>query len=193
MLYVVMQALELMKTHVVKTTPYASLGEAVDLMDLYQVNGLPVVDEDEILCGMLTEDDVLRALKDVSSITTASARPQTKRADGGKELEVLEPEEPGPEAQAEFLLRAQAAAHLLVGDYMTQPAISISEHTPAHLAARDLLIRRLKRIPVTDEQGRVVGVLNRADVFQAIFEQTIQTSLEEVTELEEVKEAEAEE
>jgi len=56
-----MQALELMKTHVVKTTPDATLSEAVDLMDLYQVSGLPVVDGEGRLVGMLTEQDVIRA------------------------------------------------------------------------------------------------------------------------------------
>ena len=31
----------------------------------------------------------------------------------------------------------------------------------------------LKRLPVTDEHNRVVGVLNRIDIIQAIFEDTI--------------------
>ena len=41
-----MQVMEVMKTHVVKTSPEATLSQAVDLMDLYQVNCLPVVEED---------------------------------------------------------------------------------------------------------------------------------------------------
>jgi CBS domain-containing protein len=66
MLIGAMQALEIMKTHVVKTTPDATLGEAVDLMDLYQVSGLPVVDAEGNLCGMLTEQDVLQAMQEES-------------------------------------------------------------------------------------------------------------------------------
>lgn len=57
-----MMALELMKTHVVTLSSTATLADAVDLMDLYQVSGLPVLDEDGKLCGMLTERDVVRAL-----------------------------------------------------------------------------------------------------------------------------------
>ena len=66
MLIGAMQALEIMKTHVVKTTPAATLSEAVDLMDLYQVSGLPVVDACGLLCGVLTERDVLRAMEGAS-------------------------------------------------------------------------------------------------------------------------------
>lgn len=67
-----MQALEIMKTHVVKTTPDASLAEAVDLMDLYQVHGLPVVDGTGKLCGMLTEHDIWEALQQAGNFESAS-------------------------------------------------------------------------------------------------------------------------
>src|SRR5260221_12958353 len=53
-----MQVRELMKTHVVKTTPDAPLAEAVDLMDIYQVNSLPVVDTEGRLVGILSEEDI---------------------------------------------------------------------------------------------------------------------------------------
>jgi CBS domain-containing protein len=149
-LYVVMQVVELMKTHVVKTTPDATLGEAVDLMDLYQVSSLPVVDTEGVLCGMLSESDVMRALLDSASPLKAFS-----------------------EAQVTQALRAGDARLHRIADYMTQPAIHISEHADIREAARILLTCGLKRLPVTDEHNRVVGALNRIDVVQAVFEDTL--------------------
>jgi predicted transcriptional regulator len=54
----VLQALEIMKTHVVTVQLDSTLGDAIDRMDLYQVDELVVVDGDGRLCGMLCEHDV---------------------------------------------------------------------------------------------------------------------------------------
>ena len=129
-----MQVLEIMKTHVVKTTGEATLAEAADLIDLYQTTGLPVVDSEGVLQGMLTEGDIFRA---VCSLTGLSA---------------------GREA---------------VRGWMTAPAISIGEHAQVSDAARLLQINGLKRLPVITETGQVVGIVNRIDLLQAVFEDAI--------------------
>jgi len=118
-------------------------------MDLYQVSGLPVVDETGVLVGMLTEHDVIRALL-----------PEGR-------LEAVERREGDTEALVTRLHRNQ---ELRVGDYMTAPAISVTETTDLLDAAALMLSRRLKRLPVTGEGGQVVGVLSRIDVCQAILE-----------------------
>jgi len=67
-----MQVLEIMKTHVVKTTPDATLAEAADLLDLYQTTGLPVVDAAGCVQGMLAECDILRAVRELSGSVARS-------------------------------------------------------------------------------------------------------------------------
>ncbi len=130
-----MQVLEIMKTHVAKATGTATLAEAVDLLDLYQTTGLPIVNASGNLEGMLTEHDVLRAMRALSG-AVASRQP--------------------------------------VRDWMTAPAISVSENEDVVTAARLLKTLGLKRLPVTTEAGKVVGVLNRIDLLQAIFEGAIE-------------------
>ncbi|MCW3098011.1 MAG: hypothetical protein JWL77_3629 [Chthonomonadaceae bacterium] len=129
-----MQVLEIMKTHVVKTTGEATLAEAADLLDLYQTTGLPVVDATDVVQGMLTESDILRAARTSSGASTASQ---------------------------------------CVRDWMTAPAICIDENENVAEAARLMLKRGLKRLPVLTEGGRIVGVLNRIDLLQAVFEGAI--------------------
>lgn len=130
-----MQVLEIMKTHVAKATGTATLAEAVDLLDLYQTTGLPIVNASGNLEGMLTEHDVLRAMRALSG-AVASRQP--------------------------------------VRDWMTAPAISVSENEDVVTAARLLKTLGLKRLPVTTEAGKVVGFLNRIDLLQAIFEGAIE-------------------
>lgn len=147
-----MQALELMKTHVVKTTPDSTIGEAVDLMDLYQVNGLPVVDGEGVLCGILTEHDVVHAV----------------RSQNAQNNDCQTPEVSLPHADA-----------LPVRRFMSTPVQCVMEHDDAQVAARLLLEGSAKRLPVVDQQGRVVGMLDRVDVLQALFEGTFEYPLKD--------------
>ncbi len=136
-----MQVLELMKTHVTLTTPDATLREAVDLMDLYQVNGLPVVDGDGRLCGLISEADVQCAL-----FPDARAGEIPDKVSG--------------QERAETPVRA----------IMTAPAHFAGEHDDAREAAQRMLRAGLKRLPVVSETGQVIGVLNRIDLFQALLD-----------------------
>ena len=144
--------LEIMKTHVVAVGNEASLAEAVDLMDLYQVNGLPVLDGNGNLCGMLTEADILREVFPPESHVALSA---DLSADSFRSLQ-------------NYVLPTVGAK--LVRDCMTCPALFVLEHGNLEEAAVMLLARGLKRVPVITNEGQVVGVLNRCDVFQALFE-----------------------
>lgn len=131
-----MQVLEIMKTHVVKTTAEATLAEAADLLDLYQTTGLPVVDAEGLLVGMLTESDIVRALQRSGA----------------------------------------SAGGFRVQDWMTVPAICVSENVDMREAVALMRDGRLKRVPVVTDTGQVVGVLNRIDLIQAVFEGTIPDS-----------------
>ena len=57
------QALEMMKTHLVTVRDNSTLSDAVDRMDLYQVDELPVLNEEAHLCGWLRETDIAAAFR----------------------------------------------------------------------------------------------------------------------------------
>lgn len=58
-----------MITHPVTTTPFATIQEVDDLCGRYRVSGLPVVDEDDRLVGIVTNRD-MRFVLDVQRTTT---------------------------------------------------------------------------------------------------------------------------
>ena len=61
-----MKVLELLRAHVVKIPPTATIREVVDLFDLYQVLVLPVVDEEDTLLGIVYEDQVVEPIVELA-------------------------------------------------------------------------------------------------------------------------------
>jgi CBS domain-containing protein len=139
-----MKTLELMRTHITRTTPNATLGEAVDLMDIYRLSELPVVDDAGVLCGVLTEGDVLRAL-----------RSQTG------------------ECSLEALRNRRDLCNALVGNYMSVPPVSVRETEEAAVGVERMLEAGYKFLPVITAEGKVIGTLTRIDAIQAIFEENL--------------------
>ncbi len=151
-----MRTLELMKTHVVKTQSSATLSQTVDLMDLYQVSELPVVDAEGVLCGMVSEADIFRFL--------LSSTPDVQVAD--TDTSVTE--------RGCGMAEAGWIANRPISEVMTSPALSLSEDMNASEASRFLILHGLKRVPVLDSLGRVIGTLNRIDILQAILEGSLE-------------------
>ncbi|MEL0200147.1 MAG: CBS domain-containing protein, partial [Aquiluna sp.] len=58
-----------MVSHPVTTTPYATIQEVDDMCGKFRVSGLPVVDEDEKLVGIVTNRD-MRFVLEVQRTTT---------------------------------------------------------------------------------------------------------------------------
>ena len=141
-----MQAVELMKTHVVKIAADASLSEAIDLMDLYQTSVLPVVDDDDRLCGILTESDIFRVAVDHSIPSD------------------------GKPIHACFIAAARELGSDRVGDHMQCSVQSVTEECDVRDAIVVLLRHKLKSLPVVTQGRQVVGLLHRLDVYQAAIE-----------------------
>lgn len=143
-----MQVLELMKTHVIKVRPDVTIRDAVDMMDLYQISGLPVVDDDDRLVGVITEYDV------IDSLLPHYARQAPHAPDTG-------------DADLKELVRQ--VRQKLVSAAMTSPAIAIDEEADVLEAASTMVEKRVKRLPVT-AHGKLVGIISRMDICQAILE-----------------------
>lgn len=142
-----MIVLQLMKTHVVTVPDNATIGEAIDLIDLYQVSGLPVINSKGVLCGYISEKDIYKRIikgfnGSMSSIISITAH-------------------------------AVRIGSELVRDLMTSPAISVGENSLAMDAADLMMCKKLKRIPVVSDQGQLIGTINRIDICRALVEGTI--------------------
>jgi CBS domain-containing protein len=134
----------------------ATIDEAVRLMLENRLSGLPVVDSADCIVGVLTEGDLLRR----AELGTERKRPRW--------LEFVL----GPAAGARDYVHAHGRR---VSEVMTDDPTCIGERTPLSEIVDLMEKRRVKRLPVTRD-GRVVGVVSRADVIRALASRKLTTA-----------------
>lgn len=75
---------------------------------------------------------------------------------------------------------AQAKARgVTAADLMTSPAVTIGPDDTVEHAARLMYDRKVKRLPVVDQGGRLVGIISRTDIL-AVFDRTDAEIREEI-------------
>ncbi|WP_083585947.1 CBS domain-containing protein [Chelatococcus daeguensis] len=128
--------------------PDTSVLEAAQLMLHHGISGVPVVDKEGRLVGMVTERDLLRR----AETGTEHRRPRW--------LSFLM----DPAARAEDYVRSHGRK---VSDVMTQDPQSVAPDAPLTDAV-DLMERRgFKRLPVVRD-GKVVGIVSRANFLRVL-------------------------
>lgn len=141
-----MHVKDAMTADVITVGPEVSVHKAARLMSDHGVSGLPVVEADGRLIGIVTEGDLI----------LRQAAPRARHwwhrffAD--------------PDALARDY---QKAAGTTVGEVMTRAVVSVSPSLGIDTAARILHDRGLRRVPVVRD-GRLVGILARGDLVKAL-------------------------
>lgn len=125
--------------------PATPVGEVVRLLLSSNFNGVPVIDAQQTPVGIITQEDLI------------------KRARMPVRLGLLADLDPD---KVESLLGALSPK--TAGEIMSQPAVTVSEDEVLTKAVDLMLARRLKRLPVVNAEGKLVGVLSRLDVFRTI-------------------------
>jgi len=130
-------------------TPTTTLDEVAKLLLSSIFSGLPVVDDSNHPVGVITQGDLVY------------------RAGIPMRLGLLAASERGKlDAVLESL--ATRKAH----EIMSSPAVSIEEDELATEAVNLMLMKKLKRLPVTDNDGKLVGIVSRLDIFRTIMKES---------------------
>jgi CBS domain-containing protein len=141
-----MKVHEVMTTAVVTVRPDATLKEAALLLAENGISGLPVVDGEGAVLGVVSEADVL----------AKESPPESDRR--GVAHWLLDSRDPW--------LETRVAART-VGEAMSSPAQTISPERPVVEAASRMLEGGINRLPVVDPQGKLVGLISRGDLVRA--------------------------
>lgn len=144
-----------MRKPVVTITADATIAAAIALMLDRQLSGLPVVDSDGRLVGIVSEGDLLRR----AELGTETRRPRW--------LEMLR----GPGRAAEDFVRSHGRK---VYEVMTPTPITVAPETPLAEIVGRMTQYKIKRVPVV-EDGRLVGLVSRADLLRALAEHAPQS------------------
>ena len=145
---------DVMTSTVVCVVDSAPFKEIVRLMQVHGVSALPVVDAEGRLAGVVSEADLLPK--------------EASETDGEHHLF-------GPRRK-----RAQKAAGLDAAQLMSAPVAAVGPDATLREAARLILERKVKRLPVVDAGGRIIGIVSRADLLK-VFLRPDNEILDEVT------------
>ena len=145
-----MNVINVMMSTVVSVSPETSIRDAIKLMLQHRVSGLPVVDEEQALVGILTEGDLLRRVE----IGTERKH--------NRWLSFL--------LNMDDLAVEYVHAHgRKVSEVMTPvPIITARENTPLEEVARLMEKHHIKRLPVM-RGTKVIGIISRADLIRAVM------------------------
>ncbi|MEV4624227.1 CBS domain-containing protein [Asanoa sp. NPDC049573] len=123
-----------------ESTPYRKV---VDMMTTRHVSALPVVDDFGRVLGVISEADLLHKVELIG-------QPHERRFFEGRRRHAA---------------RVKADANV-ARDLMTAPAVTAMESTTLVEAAKTMDREGIKRLPVTDDLGRLIGIVSRGDLLK---------------------------
>ena len=144
---------DVMTTQVVAVRSGATFKEMAAALRQYRVSAFPVIDEQEKVIGIVSEADLLakEALTDPGVLTGVLHHEDVSKAEG-----------------------------LTAGDLMTPRAVTVRPEDSVEHAAQLMYFLKVKRMPVVDADGGLVGLVSRADVL-AVYDRPDDDIREEIT------------
>jgi sulfide:quinone oxidoreductase len=135
-----------MTTNVISVSKFESILHVANILTERNISGLPVVDKEQNVLGIITQADILsmvgvgreHTFKDLLKYMLGEPLPERKVGD-------------------------------LVGDIMTAPALTIKPEANIAEAVRIMDEKRIRRLTVVDESNRLIGILTRADILKAVI------------------------
>jgi CBS domain-containing protein len=122
-----------------QSTPYREL---VDLLVKHRFSAVPVVDNFQRVTGVVSEADLLRKIEYAGENEPRLFDGRRRRSDRRK------------------------GAGRTAADLMTSPSVTVLSGTSIAAAARLMDNEQVKRLPVVDDLGRLVGIVSRADLLK---------------------------
>ncbi len=133
---------EVMTKDVVTVRLGTALPAAAELMVEKKISGLPVVDAEDKLVGILTEADFLSAMNLQSGIVAHALETVVRKR------------------------RTRKGMGTIVEDIMTRKPLTIGESDTLEKAVQTMDRNKVKRLVVTGDDGRLCGVISRGDLIK---------------------------
>jgi CBS domain-containing protein len=137
---------DVMTKGVISISKYESVMHVADILNEKNISGLPVVDKENRVIGIITQADILsmvgvsreHTLKDLLKYLLGEKLPERRMGDH-------------------------------VGDIMTAPAITIKPDATVAETIRIMDDKRIRRLTVVDGDGRLIGIVTRADILKSVI------------------------
>lgn len=145
---------EIMVTNVRTTTPDNMVSEVALTMCFNKISGMPVVDNNNNLVGVISKKDILHAMY-----------PKVNEfiGDGVGALAIN-----FESLETEY----QDVMNQKVKGLMTSNLFTVSENEPILRAVSIMGLKKIRRIPVAND-GKLVGIVSMGDVHKEIFQKNL--------------------
>lgn len=150
-----MKVEEIMTRAVVSIHQDAAVQEAARLVADRGISGLPVVDDRQRVVGVITEGDLIKRLRQLELPAFIDLFGGTLPLKSNRQVEAE--------------IREMAASR--VRDLMSRQAVTVGPDTEIRDLANLLLARNIKRAPVIDHEGTLIGIVSRTDVVRTLVDQ----------------------
>jgi CBS domain-containing protein len=145
---------EIMDREPATVSPDDDVRKVIGVLQTNDLPGVPVVDETRKVVGIITDSDLV-----ISDEEADFHLPHYVNIMGG--IVFLE-------STRHFEERAKKAFAATAADMMTADPLTVGPDEPAEHAARLISEKHHNRLPVVDDEGRLVGVVTRVDVLAAL-------------------------
>lgn len=134
---------DVMTVNVVAVRPTATFKEIADALAEHKISAVPVVDDRNVVVGVVSEADLLHKLE----LATSDLH---RRLVDRRRVRTAKRKAAGDTADA----------------LMSSPAVTIGPDAKIGEAARLMEHERIKRLPVVEADGRLVGIVARRDLLR---------------------------
>lgn len=146
---------DIMTARVVAVHENAQYKEMAAVLCWSRISALPVLDGQGKVVGVVSEADMLAKVSDQG-------------------------DQPGWLDELLHHREHQKAAAVTAGELMTSPAVTIGVDEPIQAAARLMYDRKVKRLPVVNPSGHLIGIVSRVDVL-SVFSRPDEEIRREIT------------
>ena len=143
---------EVMTANPLTTTPKTPITDVVKLLSERRISGLPVIDEQGVLVGIISETDLLW---------------QERGATPPNFLFILDAVIP-LEIPGRFVEELHKVMGSTVAEVMTKNPVTIRPEQTVQEAARLMMQKEVHRLPVVDKDDALVGIVTRGDIVRAM-------------------------
>lgn|SRR5690625_523104 len=144
---------QIMTKDVITVHENDTIEKCANLLTTHNLSGLPVVDEEGHVKGIITEGDLIRR-------STKVQTPAYLELLGG----IIYLDNPN-----KFLDEVKKSMGLFAHEVMTEDVITVLPETEVEQAANLLVRKKIKRLPVLDENDKLIGIVARKDIMTHLF------------------------
>ena len=146
-------AKDIMTKEVITASPDDDVEKVARLLAEHQISGMPVVDQEQRVVGMISEADLVL---------------REKKVDPPRYTEIL-----GAvlylESPKKFFEELKKVIALEVQELMSPTVYSVDEDAGIDEVASILVEKKVNRVPVLDKEQRLVGLITRQDILKARY------------------------